>query len=76
MLAAIASGDYYQMVEALGNDLEDYSLEKYAEISYLKKQFEAFGADAVLMSGTGPTVFAIVKTEKKRKDYITVSVVL
>ena len=67
MLAAIASGDYYQMVEALGNDLEDYSLEKYAEISYLKKQFEAFGADAVLMSGTGPTVFAIVKTEKKAK---------
>ncbi|ANZ95098.1 MAG: 4-(cytidine 5'-diphospho)-2-C-methyl-D-erythritol kinase [Brochothrix thermosphacta] len=67
MLAAISSGDYYQMVEALGNDLEDYSLEKYAEISYLKKQFEAFGADAVLMSGTGPTVFAIVKTEKKAK---------
>ena len=67
MLAAIASGDYYQMVEALGNDLEDYSLEKYAEISYLKKQFEAFGADSVLMSGTGPTVFAIVKTEKKAK---------
>lgn len=67
MLAAISSGNYYQMVEALGNDLEDYSLEKYAEISYLKKQFEAFGADAVLMSGTGPTVFAIVKTEKKAK---------
>ena len=35
MLAAIASGDYYQMVEALGNDLEYYSLEKYADISYL-----------------------------------------
>lgn len=65
VVSAIEAGDYPGLIQAMSNDLEQYSLHSYEAVAHLKKQFQKFGSDAVLMSGTGPTVFAIVKNQKK-----------
>ena len=37
----------------------------YPQVVVLKEQMKKFGADAVLMSGSGPTVFGFVKNESR-----------
>ena len=52
-------------VYSLGNVLEDVTLPLYPEVANIKEQMKAFGADAVLMSGSGPTVFGLVEHESR-----------
>jgi 4-diphosphocytidyl-2-C-methyl-D-erythritol kinase len=47
------------MPEKLFNDLESVTTARYPEVSKLKKKLTDLGASAVLMSGSGPTVFGI-----------------
>jgi 4-diphosphocytidyl-2-C-methyl-D-erythritol kinase len=48
----------------LNNVLETVTINAYPEIASLKKQMIENGAVAALMSGSGPTVFGILETEK------------
>lgn len=63
MLKAIDEGDYKAMCATLGNVLEDVTLKLYPEVVKIKALIERSGADAVLMSGSGPTVFGLVDSE-------------
>lgn len=54
----------------LFNHLEDVVLPKYPEIAKIKKVLISLGAFGSLMSGSGPTVFAIVENEKRGKEII------
>lgn len=65
MMAALEEGDYEKMCSALGNVLEPVTMGLHPEVIMLKEQMERFGADAVLMSGSGPTVFGLVKHESR-----------
>ena len=65
MLKAIDTNDYELMCNSLGNVLESVTLNLYPEVVTLKEQMQRFGADAVLMSGSGPTVFGLVDTEAR-----------
>ena len=65
MTRALAEGDYKGMCKALGNALEPVTMELYPEVVILKEQMKRFGADAVLMSGSGPTVFGLVEHESR-----------
>ena len=65
MVNAIKDKDYDLMCNSLGNVLEDVTLKLYPEVANLKEQMQRFGADAVLMSGSGPTVFGIVNQESR-----------
>ena len=65
MLKAINEKDYDLMCKSLGNVLEDVTLNLYPEVANLKEQMQRFGADAVLMSGSGPTVFGLVNQESR-----------
>lgn len=65
MLKAIQEKDYELMCNSLGNVLEDVTLKLYPEVANLKEQMQRFGADAVLMSGSGPTVFGLVNHESR-----------
>ena len=65
MAQALAEGDYKAMCEALGNVLEPVTMELHPEVVVLKEQMKRFGADAVLMSGSGPTVFGLVEHESR-----------
>lgn len=65
MMDAIKDKDYDLMCNSLGNVLEDVTLKLYPEVANLKEQMQRFGADAVLMSGSGPTVFGLVNQESR-----------
>ena len=65
MMKAIELNDYELMCQSVGNVLESVTLKLYPEVITLKEQMQRFGADAVLMSGSGPTVFGLVDTEAR-----------
>ncbi|MDF2556795.1 MAG: 4-(cytidine 5-diphospho)-2-C-methyl-D-erythritol kinase [Bacillales bacterium] len=65
MVQAIKNQNYKGICNAMGNVLESVTLKKYPEVQHIKTQMEKFGADAVLMSGSGPTVFGLVEHETR-----------
>ena len=67
MIRALEDKNYPLMTQLLHNVLEDVTFELYPKVKQLKEQMKLFGADGVLMSGSGPTVYAIVNKESKVK---------
>ena len=65
MVEAIRANNYMEMCCLVGNVLESVTLQNHPEVLTIKKDMERFGADAVLMSGSGPTVFALVKHDSR-----------
>ena len=65
MIDALRAGDYEKMCKSVGNVLETVTMDLYPQVVVLKEQMKRFGADAVLMSGSGPTVFGLVKHESR-----------
>lgn len=65
MIEAIKKKNYAQVCENVGNVLEEVTLNLYPEVAQIKEQMKRFGADAVLMSGSGPTVFSLVQHDSR-----------
>ncbi|MFS0577351.1 4-(cytidine 5'-diphospho)-2-C-methyl-D-erythritol kinase [Sporosarcina sp. 179-K 3D1 HS] len=65
MITALANNDYEKMCQSVGNVLEPVTMNLYPQVAGLKEHMIKFGADAVLMSGSGPTVFGLVKQESR-----------
>lgn len=65
MLDAIERGSFTDICDRLGNVLEKVTLGLYPEVLQVKESMERLGADGVLMSGSGPTVFGLVSKEAK-----------
>lgn len=65
MISAIEKGDFHGVCNSVGNVLEDVTLSLYPEVAQIKDQMKRFGADAVLMSGSGPTVFSLVEHDSR-----------
>ncbi|GIN93504.1 4-diphosphocytidyl-2-C-methyl-D-erythritol kinase [Siminovitchia terrae] len=65
MIQALENNDYEGVCENMANALESVTLHMYPEVLHIKKQMERFGADAVLMSGSGPTVFGLVRHDSR-----------
>jgi 4-diphosphocytidyl-2-C-methyl-D-erythritol kinase len=65
MLHAIRSGHFHGICAALGNVLEDVTMKMHPEVQYIKDSMLRLGADGALMSGSGPTVFALVQRDSK-----------
>ena len=57
--------DFKGVCDQLGNVLEDVTLKLHPEVALIKDQMKRFGADAVLMSGSGPTVFGLVQHDSR-----------
>lgn len=62
---AILTGNYKQMIANMGNSLEDITIKRKPFIQKIKQRMLSCGADVALMSGSGPTVFALCQSEKK-----------
>ncbi|MBF7094931.1 4-(cytidine 5'-diphospho)-2-C-methyl-D-erythritol kinase [Streptococcus sp. HF-1907] len=62
---AILSKNYGDMIEYMGNSLEDVTIARKPLIQKIKDRMLKCGADVALMTGSGPTVFALCNTEKK-----------
>ncbi|WP_336776690.1 4-(cytidine 5'-diphospho)-2-C-methyl-D-erythritol kinase [Paenibacillus sp. MMO-58] len=65
MVSAIERGSFSDICAGLGNVLENVTLDLYPEVLQLKESMQKLGADGVLMSGSGPTVFGLVSKEAK-----------
>lgn len=65
MIAALERQDAASICALLHNTLEDVTLRLYPEVAHIKEQMKRFGANGVLMSGSGPTVFGIVEKESR-----------
>jgi 4-diphosphocytidyl-2-C-methyl-D-erythritol kinase len=65
MIGAIESRNFADITASLGNVLEMVTLKEYPEVLHIKNQMKKFGADGVLMSGSGPTVYAITQKESR-----------
>lgn len=65
MITAIEQGDYEGVCGHVGNVLEDVTFSLHPEVAQIKEQMKRFGADAVLMSGSGPTVFGLVHHDSR-----------
>jgi 4-diphosphocytidyl-2-C-methyl-D-erythritol kinase len=65
MKEALAQGSFNEMCRQLGNVLETVTLKAYPEVLQLKESMLRLGADGVLMSGSGPTVFGLVSKQAK-----------
>ena len=72
MTDAVAKGDLDGVIHRLGNVLEIVTREKHPEILRIRELVREAGAEASIMTGSGPTVFGILKgdaapdTEKLR----------
>ncbi|KGA96449.1 4-diphosphocytidyl-2C-methyl-D-erythritol kinase [Alkalihalobacillus alcalophilus ATCC 27647 = CGMCC 1.3604] len=65
MIRAIENQDFQSICAGLHNTLESVTLDLYPEVKKIKEQMLKFGADGVLMSGSGPTVFGLVQKESR-----------
>jgi 4-diphosphocytidyl-2-C-methyl-D-erythritol kinase len=65
MISAIKESSYQDVCQGLGNVLEQVTLQLYPEVANIKDQMKTFGADSVLMSGSGPTVFGLVEHDSR-----------
>lgn len=65
MEEAIRNQSFAGVCHELGNVLEDVTLKLHPEVGQLKEAMIRLGADGVLMSGSGPTVFGLVSKESK-----------
>ena len=80
---ALEDGNVSVIYENLGNTLEDVTLKMYGEVGKIKENLKNLGASAVLMSGSGPSVFAFfgdrqkldgaykIMKEKYKQTYLT-----
>ena len=59
MRNAIENGDFAAVTKNLGNMLETVTVSAHPQIDAIKNAFFQSGAKGVLMSGSGPTVFAL-----------------
>lgn len=63
-LAAVTANNRQALCASLGNILETPALMLCPEITKLKEDLLALGADGALMTGSGPTVFGLFETKE------------
>lgn len=62
---AIEKNDYTELTNHLGNSLETYTSSKFPIVQHIKEKMIEFGADAAVMSGSGPTVIALCEKHSR-----------
>ena len=63
LVSAIEENDYQKMTQNLGNSMEVVTI----KIQQLKDRMLKYGADAAMMSGSGPTVYALCHKYSRAK---------
>ncbi|MDX2231028.1 MAG: 4-(cytidine 5'-diphospho)-2-C-methyl-D-erythritol kinase [Leptolyngbyaceae cyanobacterium bins.349] len=65
MINAIAQRDTTKISQLLYNDLEKVVLPAYPQVVRLKETFQRLNVLGTMMSGSGPTVFALVESQSQ-----------
>lgn len=61
LLTALAEKDIYKVAKGLGNSLEIVTLQRFPDLVRWKEIMKTAGCLGVLMSGSGPTLFGLVR---------------
>lgn len=70
MLQAIKEKDYGEVIRYAGNALEEVSSQQQPLITRVKEKMLEFGADTAVMSGTGPTIYALTQKRSKAQKMV------
>ncbi|GGA52356.1 4-diphosphocytidyl-2-C-methyl-D-erythritol kinase [Kroppenstedtia guangzhouensis] len=70
MMESLERRDFGGVCHELSNVLESVTLVQYPKVRRLKEKMITFGAQGVLMSGSGPTVFGLVQRENLAKRVV------
>ncbi|TDG86404.1 4-(cytidine 5'-diphospho)-2-C-methyl-D-erythritol kinase [Lentilactobacillus hilgardii] len=74
LLRGIADNDYSAIISNMGNALEAITIAEHPQILTLKQRLIKYGCDGSQMSGSGPTVFGVCRTESRaRRVYNSIS---
>lgn len=65
IIEALYERNFAKLSDNLGNSLEEITSALHPEVSHIKEKMRQNGASAVLMSGSGPTVYGLVQQESK-----------
>ena len=69
LVEALSSNNSQLVYENMVNVLEHYTLERYTEVAAIKEELQSSTtAEKVLMTGSGPTVFALFTNMKQAKQ--------
>ena len=68
MISAIGDRDGRKIGQLLYNDLEKVALPAYPQVAQLRDAFEKTDILGVMMSGSGPTVFALAESPEKAQQ--------
>ncbi|MUL37234.1 4-(cytidine 5'-diphospho)-2-C-methyl-D-erythritol kinase [Gloeocapsopsis dulcis] len=77
IVKAIIRKDGVQIAEKLHNDLERVVLPEYPQVAQLRQVFQEAGALGAMMSGSGPTVFALCESHEQAqqvKQYVRTAI--
>ena len=69
MEKAIEARDIEGIKDNMVNVLEDITLSIYPEVAEIKEKMEELGDYPVLMSGSGPTLFAVINNRQDADEY-------
>ena len=67
---AIVNQDYQAMIRYMGNNMEDVTIPKYPVVQQIKDRMMKYGADVAMMSGSGPTVFALCHNHSRAQRIV------
>lgn len=67
LVAAVNAQDYSGIIENLGNSLTSVTKERYPIVEKIETKMKQFGADGVLMTGSGPTVYGLCQNYSRAK---------
>ncbi|QGG48691.1 4-(cytidine 5'-diphospho)-2-C-methyl-D-erythritol kinase [Heliorestis convoluta] len=67
IIEALQKNSYEAMIAALGNDLEQVTLQWHPELKEYKQILLDAGVDQAMMSGSGPTIMGFVQKEEKAR---------
>ena len=68
-IQALESGNARDILDSMGNVLERSTFELHPKVQELKEEMISLGCRNVLMSGSGPTVFALFEDSAEAQDY-------
>lgn len=66
---ALHAGTTAEILQSMGNVLENSTCQLHPQVETLKKEMIEEGCEHVLMSGSGPTVFAVFEEQQRAKQY-------
>ena len=70
LLIGIEHGDIDLIARYLHNSLEDVVVRNYPIVGHLKELMMSLGALGSAMSGSGPTIFGVFKTQESAKEAV------